>query len=162
MHIDFGDGSGWGSADWISLIGPLTAILAILVSLVVSKRTLDASRYNSDQATWQKANETELTAIEAELAGFYGPLIQKGEVSRLLSRDLRARQTDKAKFLLLVKPGRQPSGWRACPGRRKRRWWMSSSPTPMISAPSWPTGRRVAPRSFPIWRARTPTTASWP
>lgn len=102
MTIDFGEG-GWGLKDWISLISATTAMVALVVSYVVSKRTLEVSRYNSDQATWQKANETELKAIELELASFYGPLLQKGEVSRLLSRDLRARQTDGKRFLLLVK-----------------------------------------------------------
>jgi hypothetical protein len=40
-------------------------------------------------------------AIQEQLDGFFGPFMQMSEVNRLLSRDLRDRQADSAKFLLL-------------------------------------------------------------
>ncbi|WHQ72897.1 hypothetical protein [Methylorubrum extorquens] len=88
----------------MALIAAISTLLALLLSNVVSKRTLAASRYAADSSTWQKSNEAELKAIEAQLEGFYAPLLQKSEVNLLLSRDLRSRgKQDSGQFLLLEK-----------------------------------------------------------
>lgn len=95
--------AGWEPKDWLALIAATSTILALFFSNLVSKRTLAASRYATDTASWQKANEAELKAIEAQLDTFYAPLLQKSETNLLLSRDLRARQKDSGRFLLLEK-----------------------------------------------------------
>jgi hypothetical protein len=95
--------AGWELKDYIGLISAITAIVALVVSYFVSSRTLRASLANTEASIWQKANETEVKAIQDQLDGFFGPFMQMSEVNRLLSRDLRDRQADSATFLLLEK-----------------------------------------------------------
>ncbi|WP_035674345.1 hypothetical protein, partial [Bradyrhizobium liaoningense] len=73
----------------------------LLVSYLISSRTLKASIANTEASIWQKANEAELSAIQEQLETFFGPFMRMSEVNRLLSRDLRARQPNAQSFLLL-------------------------------------------------------------
>lgn len=92
---------GWEPKDYLQLVTAITAIVAIVVSYFVSSRTLKASLANTEASTWQKANDTEMSEIQAQLDGFFGPFMRMSDVNRLLSRDLRARQADSQRFLLL-------------------------------------------------------------
>lgn len=93
---------GMELSDWLALITAASTLVALYLSNVFSKRTLAASKYATDTATAQKANESELKAIKEQLDAFYAPLLQKSETNLLLSRDLRARQGAAAgRFLLL-------------------------------------------------------------
>ncbi|WP_027528695.1 hypothetical protein [Bradyrhizobium sp. Ec3.3] len=94
-------GGGWEPKDYLQLITAATAFVALFVSYFVSSRTLKASMANTEASVWQKANEVEMSAIQEQLDRFFGPVMQMSEVNRLLSRDLRARQPDSRRFLLL-------------------------------------------------------------
>jgi hypothetical protein len=94
---------GWEASDYLALIAAITTILALVISYVVSSRTLRASLANTEASIWQKANELEARAIQEQLEGFFGPFTQMSGVNRLLSRDLRERQRDSATFLLIEK-----------------------------------------------------------
>ncbi len=95
--------SSWELKDWVTLISALTAIVAIIVGALVNWITLKVSRSNTEAALWQKANETELSAIQTKLDDFYGPFMHLSGSNRLLSRDLRSRQADSDTFLLIEK-----------------------------------------------------------
>lgn len=88
----------WEPKDYLQLI---TAIVALVVSYLISSRTLKASLANTEASIWQKANDGEMNEIQAQLDGFFGPFMRMSEVNRLLSRDLRARQANAQRFLLL-------------------------------------------------------------
>jgi hypothetical protein len=92
---------GWEPKDYLQLITAITAIVALLVSYFISSRTLKASLANTEASIWQKANDGEMNEIQAQLDGFFGPFTRMSDVNRLLSRDLRARQADSQRFLLL-------------------------------------------------------------
>lgn len=99
MNIDLGV---WEPRDFAAALSAIIAIVALVVSYFVNKRTLETARANTEATAWQKANETEVTAIQARLDGFFGPYRQMSGINRLLSRDLRARQADE-RFLLIEK-----------------------------------------------------------
>lgn len=96
-------GGTWEAKDYAAFISATTAIVALVVSYFVSSRTLKASLANTEASIWQKANELEVKAIQEQLDGFFGPFMQMSGVNRLLSRDLRERQSDSATFLLIEK-----------------------------------------------------------
>lgn len=92
---------GWEPKDYFALITVITGIVALVVSFLISSRTLKASLANTEASIWQKANDGEMNEIQAQLDGFFGPFMRMSDVNRLLSRDLRARQPDSQRFLLL-------------------------------------------------------------
>ncbi|MGO4712238.1 hypothetical protein [Bradyrhizobium sp. 2TAF24] len=92
---------GWEPKDYFALITAITGIVALIVSSLISSRTLKASLANTEASIWQKANDGEVNEIQAQLDGFFGPFMRMSDVNRLLSRDLRARQADSQRFLLL-------------------------------------------------------------
>lgn len=81
----------------------LVGILALIVSAIMTSRTLRVSTENSDASIWQKANELEIKEVQEKLDRFYGPFIQMSGTNALLSRDLRHRQSDSLSFLLIEK-----------------------------------------------------------
>lgn len=91
----------WEARDFLQLITAVTAIVALVVSYLISSRTLRASLANTEASIWQKANDGEMNEIQTQLDGFFGPFTRMSDVNRLLSRDLRARQADSQRFLLL-------------------------------------------------------------
>lgn len=99
MNIDLG---AWEPRDLAAVLSAVIAIVALVVSYLVNKRTLETARANTEATAWQKANETEAAIVQARLDGFFGPFRQMSSVNRLLSRDLRARQNDE-RFLLIEK-----------------------------------------------------------
>lgn len=101
MTAGIGGTSGWDPKDWLGLVSALGTIVALGVSYAVSNRTLKASRYATDAAIWQKANEAELKAIQDQLDNFFAPLMQRSDLNSMLSRDLRDRQPNSTKFILL-------------------------------------------------------------
>ncbi len=91
----------WEPRDYLQLVTALTAIAALIVSYFISSRTLKASLANTEASIWQKANDGEMNEIQTQLDGFFGPFMRMSDVNRLLSRDLRARQANSQRFLLL-------------------------------------------------------------
>jgi hypothetical protein len=81
----------------------LVGVLALIVSAMMTSRTLRVSTENSDASIWQKANELEIKEVQEKLDRFYGPFIQMSETNALLARDLRHRQPDSQSFLLIEK-----------------------------------------------------------
>lgn len=67
---------GWEPRDYLALVSALGTIVALVVSYVVSTRTLNASYATTEAGIWQKANEVELRSIEAKLDGFFGPYME--------------------------------------------------------------------------------------
>lgn len=96
-------GSLWEPRDYLALVTAGTTIVALIVSYLINVRTLRVSQKNTESGIWQKANEVEMRAIEAQLDGFFGPFMQMSGINKLLSHDLRARQPDTDTFLLLEK-----------------------------------------------------------
>ena len=92
--------TGWELKDYIGLISAITAIVALVVSYFVSSRTLTASLANTEASIWQKANETEVKAIQEQLDGFFGPFMQMSEVNRcshaILVSDLKVVESDES------------------------------------------------------------------
>jgi hypothetical protein len=97
--------SGEASAlkDLAPLGGALVGIVALIVSAIMTAKTLRVSLLNTEAGIWQKANELEINEIQEKLDGFYGPFTQMSATNAMLSRDLRHRQIDSDTFLLLEK-----------------------------------------------------------
>lgn len=95
--------AGFALKDAIPLAPAIVALAALWFSDASNKRTLGAAKENAEAAAWQKANETELKAIQDRLDGFYGPFRTMSEVNKLLNLDLRSRQAEPGKFILIEK-----------------------------------------------------------
>jgi hypothetical protein len=78
------------------------ALITVVVGVVINRNTLKTARETAEAAAWQKANEAELKVIQDRLDRFFGPFRQMSGVNRLMSRDLRDRQSDD-RFILLEK-----------------------------------------------------------
>ncbi|MCK1593340.1 hypothetical protein [Bradyrhizobium sp. 164] len=97
----------WTAKDYATVISPLgsaaVGIVALIVSAVMTTKTLRVSQLNNEATIWQKANELEVKEIQDKLDRFYGPYSQMSGTNALLSRDLRSRQQDSSTFLLIEK-----------------------------------------------------------
>lgn len=105
------------AAPWWQNPATVTAALASVLSLATTtvalgfghwntRLTIRASRATSEASTNQKANDSELAAIQARLDGFYGPYLQRSEENRLLADELRSRRPKGFRTLLsLIEPG---------------------------------------------------------
>lgn len=96
--------AGW--RDWASPLMSLLSVLIALAAVIYGKRsndkTIAAAQRSTEVTLWQKANETELKDIQAQLDEFYGPYLQMSEANHLLAQELRARQPDED-YRMLVK-----------------------------------------------------------
>ena len=77
--------------DLASIVTAGVAIVALIISPIMTWLTLRAARRNAERAAWQKANELELEAIRERLDSFYGPFRTMSDVNRLMFRVLRSR-----------------------------------------------------------------------
>lgn len=93
---------GVGVASITAMISAAAAVIAVIVGFVINRNTLKTARETAEAAAWQKANEAELKVIQDRLDRFFGPFRQMSGVNRLMSRDLRDRQSD-SRFILLEK-----------------------------------------------------------
>ncbi|MGY3615627.1 hypothetical protein [Bradyrhizobium sp. USDA 10063] len=100
-------GEVWSAKDYATVISPVGSALVGIVALIVSARmttkTLRTSQLNNEATIWQKANELEVKEIQEKLDRFYGPYAQMSGTNALLSRDLRSKQSDSTRFLLIEK-----------------------------------------------------------
>jgi hypothetical protein len=90
-------------SDWAPMVSSMVALAAVITSYFATRKTLENAAANTEKAAWQKANEAEVTFIQARLDAFFGPLRTMSDVNRLMNRDLRDRQRDGAHFLLIEK-----------------------------------------------------------
>jgi hypothetical protein len=81
----------------------LVGLIALIISAIMTTKTLRVSTLNNEASLWQKANEVESKEIQEKLDRFYGPFSQMSGTNALLARDLRQRQADSTKFLLIEK-----------------------------------------------------------
>jgi hypothetical protein len=118
IEINSDASQAFGVRDWAPGIGGLLGLVGALAAVWMGMRntriTIEAGQRNADAALetarrtneaslWQKANETELTDIQAKLDGFYGPFMQMSEANGLLSQELRDRQPDRETHRLISK-----------------------------------------------------------
>lgn len=91
----------WDPRDYAAVFAAFSTLAALAVSNLWNKRTIEASRLATETALWQKANEAELKSIQDQLDNFFAPLMQRSDLNSMLSKDLRDRQPNKTKFILL-------------------------------------------------------------
>ena len=84
-----------------SLVTGIVSFAALLFTYFGTRSTISASVSNNSAAVWQRSNESEFNAIQAQIGEFYEIFIQISETSRLFSRELKSRQSNPGQFALL-------------------------------------------------------------
>jgi hypothetical protein len=100
-----GPSGGWMkdlASSIVSLFSVVIALVAVIYGKLSNDKTIAAAQRSTEVTLWQKANETELQDIQAQLDEFYGPYLQMSEANHLLAQELRARQPEEH-YRMLVK-----------------------------------------------------------
>ena len=84
-----------------SLTTGVVSFAALLFTYFGTRGTIRASVANSSAALWQKSNESELNALQAQINEFYEVFTQISETNRLFSSELKSRQSNPGQFALL-------------------------------------------------------------
>lgn len=92
----------WTGRDWAPIVAAGFAGTGGILAFFAAIRSTDLAQRANRAALAQKANETELDAIERKLDDFLGPYLQLSHTNRLLQRNLRERQPDPEAFRTMI------------------------------------------------------------
>jgi hypothetical protein len=110
LKLENGASPAWWTY-FVPVVGPilsgLLAFIGVWLGLRIAgdntNKSVAVLQKNSDAAVWLKANEAELSDIQAKLDGFYIPFQLLSKANHQFAQDLRSRQNEPENYRMLMR-----------------------------------------------------------